>query len=458
MKKNSADVTIVNCVRNALSKEIGTPIGLLLVVSSLRKANIKTSFIDYQTVDTREPVSITAFLKVLSDSAPILAIGCYHDLLPLVVLTLKVLKRENPSKKIILGGHGPTAVASQLLRAFSFIDVVVKGEAEETMKELLEKMINRQATDEVQGISFKKHGKIKSTSCRPRIKNLSSLLPGYSAVSLRKYSLAYISTARGCPFNCAFCAASPFWQHTTTTREIKDVINEIGILYHRYKFRNFSITDDTFTLNKNRVLDFCRRFKKQFPDAKWSCYGRINLIDEETVAEMADSGCKSIFYGIESGSNRILKAVNKQFAVEEAEAAIKMSSKYLTCRLGFIWGFPFERFSDFLATINFIRRLKNYSKNIKIQFYMLNPTPSSQIYAEYGSSIKFNPNLPTDSEWLNTQETNPETRKKILQLVQKYPRVFPNFYYFPTSDLNKKLAIVRFLSRSKVIDNALDRL
>lgn len=453
MRKNSPDVTIVNCVRNTLSKEVGIPVGPLLVVSTLRKANIKTSFIDYQTVDVREPISIDTLLRFLGNSAPILTIGCYGDLLPLVVLGAKVLKEKDPSKKIILGAHGPTAVADQLLAAFPFIDIVVKGEAEETMKELIEKMINRQAIDEVQGISFRKHGKIKSTSCRPRIKNLSSLLPDYSAVSLRKYSLAYISTARGCPFKCAFCAASPFWQHFTTNREIKDVINEIGVLYHRYKFRNFKITDDTFTLNKNRVLDFCRRFKKQFPEARWGCYGRINLIDEEMVAAMADSGCESIYYGIESGSDKILRKASKQFTVEEAESKIKMSSKYLTSWLGFIWGFPFENFSDFLETIGFIKRLKDYSQNIKTHLYMLVPTPSSRLYAEYGASIKFNPNLPTDSEWLNTQEANPETKKKILQLVQGYPRVFPNYYYFPTSNLNKKLAIVRFLSKSKVIDN-----
>lgn len=458
MRKNSSDVTIVNCVRNLSSKEIGVPAGPLFVVSSLRKANIKTSFIDYQTVDARESISIDTLLRFLGNSAPILAIGCYRDLLPLVVLAVEALKREEPSKKIILGAHGPTAVADQLLAAFPFIDVVVKGEAEETMKELVGKMMNGQAVDDVYGISFRKNDKVKSNPPRPRIKNLSNLFPDYTVVSLEKYSLAHISTTRGCPFRCTFCAASPFWQHVTTTREITDIINEIGILYHNYKFRQFWITDDTFTLDKNLVLDFCREFKKQFPDAKWSCYGRINTINGEMIATMADSGCDRIFYGIESGSNKILRKINKQFTVEEAETKIKMSSKYLTCRLGFIWGFPFERFSDFLATINFIGRLKNYSKNIKIQFYMLNPTPSSSLYAEYGASIKFNPNLPTDMEGINTQKTDPKTKKKILQLVQRYPQVFPNFYYFPTPNLNQKLAIVRFLSKSKVIDNALDRL
>lgn len=458
MKENSADVTVVNCVRNTLSKEVGIPVGPLLVVSTLRKANIKTSFVDYQTVGAREPISIDTLLGVLRHSAPILAIGCYKDFLPLVVLAVEALKREEPSKKIILGAHGPTAVADQLLAAFPFIDIVVKGEGEETMKELVGKMINRQAIDNVRGISFRKDGEVESNPPRPRIKDLSRFLPDYSTVSLKKYSLAYISTARGCPFKCAFCGASPFWQHITTNREIEDVINEIGILYHRYKFRNFKIADDTFTLNKNRVLDFCRRFKKQFPEAKWSCYGRINLIDEETVVEMADSGCKSIYYGIESSSNKILRKVNKQFTAEEAESKIKMSSKYLISWLGFIWGFPFEKLSDFLKTVKFIKKLKDYSKNIKIHLYMLVPTPFSRLYEEYGPSIKFNPNLPTDSEWLNTQETNPETRKKILQLVQKHPRVSPNFYYFPTPNLSQKLAIVRFLSKSKVIDNALDRL
>lgn len=450
MRKNSSDVTIVNCVRS--TREIGTPLGPLLVLSSLRKADIKASFIDYQTVDARKPLSINALLKVLRHSAPILAIGCYQDLLPLVVLALEALKGEEPVKKIILGSHGPTAVAEQLLAAFPFIDVIVRGEAEETMKELVSKIMNGKAIDSVRGISFRKNGTVKSNPLRPRIKNLDRLLPEYSSVSFNKYSLAYISTARGCPFKCTFCAASPFWQHITTTREITNVINEIGILYHSHKFRNFYIADDDFTLNKNRVLDFCQRFKKQFPGAKWSCFGRINLIDEEMVAAMADSGCISIFYGIESGSNKILRKINKLFTVEEAEAKIKMSSKYVTLRLGLIWGFPFENLPDFLKTIGLIKRVKDYSKNIKTHLYLLIPTPFSRLYAEYSFSLKFNSNLSPQSEWLKSQEADSETKKKILRLVQRYPRVFPNFYYFLTPNVNKKLAIVRFLSKTKYID------
>lgn len=457
MRKNSSDVTIVNCARTFPSIRLGIPIGPLLLVSSLRKANIKASFIDYQTVDTQEPINIDALLKALRNSAPILAIGCYGTLLPLVVLASRVLKEEEPERKIILGGHGPTGVADQLLAAFPFIDVVVKGEAEETMRELVGKIMSGQNIDNVYGISFRKNGKVKSNPPRPRIKDLSQLLPDYSAVSLEKYSQAYISTARGCPFKCTFCAASPFWQHFTTIKEIKDVISEIGILYYSHKFRYFNITDDDFTLNKNRVLGFCRRFKRQFSKAQWSCFGRINLIDEEMVAAMANSGCNSIFYGIESGSNKILRRVNKLFTAEEAESKIKMSSKYLNLRISFIWGFPFEEFSDFLETIRLMKRLKNYSKKIKVHLNMLVPFPLSRLYAEYRTSIKFNPDLPTDSDWLKIQETNTDTKKKILQLVQKHPRVFPNYYYFPTPNLNKKLAVVRFLSKSKVIYTDSDR-
>jgi radical SAM superfamily enzyme YgiQ (UPF0313 family) len=233
------------------------------------------------------------------------------------------------------------------------------------------------------------------------------------------------------------------------------VVEEIKLLYEEYEIKRVNIFDDLFTLNKKRVFDFCAKLKEQRLDIEWTCLSRVDTVDEEMLRTMAESGCTGIQYGVESGSNKILKLIGKAYTRETAENTIRKSLRYMrTVVANFIWGFPFETMEDFFQTIFFMSKMAKMG--CLVEPHVLSPSPLSRLYKEYGKSIAFDERLCRDTTW---RKYSRHDKQHIVRLIKKYPRIFPDFYYYLSDTIFQKYDLLNragfsFVRLGSLVKNA----
>lgn len=220
------------------------------------------------------------------------------------------------------------------------------------------------------------------------------------------------------------------------TRSIENVIEEIKFLYEKYNQKISGFEDDTFVLSKKRVLKFCSEFKKEELDIKWGCHGRIDLMDTNLMKNMYESGCNQIYYGIESGSNRVLDIIKKGFKIETALKVVTESKKFFEdVTASFMWGFPFETRTDMYDTIIAMRIMSKAGANV--QMHLLGPLPFSSICKEWASeSIQFDENVMPDT--VKTDYVY-GYNKESINLIKKYPDIFMSHYHYKFDDFQKRI-------------------
>lgn len=411
----------------------------------LNEAGYRVTVRDYAAQSYRE-LDAREFGCLCEDGSDIVGVGCMSDTLPFIVHALEGFKAKHPEKTIILGGPGPTGVARELLEAFRFIDVVVKGEGERTMLELMDCIVGGERGDlvRVAGICCRDGSEVYDTPARERIKNLDELpLPRYESIPMEEYALVNLVFSRGCPYHCTFCDVAPLWGREHHRRSPENVIEELAFLKERFGKRHFEFTDETFVFKRAAVSDFCRALRAKGLDVDWSCTGRVNLIDEELLKEMSGAGCRALFFGIESGSDRVLANIRKDCTAREAVAALQLTGRFMKPVASFIWGFPFESVEDVAQTLLLMVYLSQVGVDTRLN--RLAPFALAPLFKEYGDRLvrlqgkrSASPKEPFEASVLP-----PEAR----DLIAKHPRIFPEFFWFGCERFDEKMQMVNLLDR-----------
>ena len=244
------------------------------------------------------------------------------------------------------------------------VDICVIGEGESTIRELLRNLDNYESID---GIAFKKDSFVVRNKDRKYIENLDTLpLPAYHLFPMEKYisnmnligankklRTMNVSTGRGCPYNCKFCSKS---FSGLRLRSIGNVIDEIKYLKNNYAIEGIAFTDECLVIKRDRVLELCE--KTQEMKLAWHCQGRVNLVDDELLLKMRSAGCTAVGYGVESGSQKILDAMNKKVTVSQAKRAILATQRAgLYPVIQMMFGYPGEDEATLRETVNFFREI-----------------------------------------------------------------------------------------------------
>ncbi len=340
------------------------PLGLASLAASLKAAGHEVTLLDMQgsLMDTPELER-----RLAAERPDLVGITAMTPTLPEALRVARVARAVSPGARIVLGGVHPTLDPDGVLE-HAEVDFVVRGEGERPLADLATALERHAALDAVDGLCRREGGKllVKPRACP--VADLDTLPPAdYSAFPVERYvehfahlrGLRGISmiVSRGCPFQCSFCAVHQTMSRKWRTRSPGSVVDQIGALKERWGVEGIWFKDSIFNLNRKWTAELCRLLVERKVGITWQALTRIDLVDEEELAMMRDAGLVQLDLGIEAGSPRTLRKLNKGIDVDQIREKVRLAKRYVKVFGFFMIGIPGEQLEDVEQTFALAREL-----------------------------------------------------------------------------------------------------
>jgi len=353
--------------------------------------------------------------------ADVVGITATTSMIPDAYKVAKMAKEINENVKVVLGGPHVTFLPERTMEECKSIDFIVRGEGEITFKELIEAIEKGHDFKNIKGLSFR-NKKVTNNPPRELIKNVDEIpMPSYDLLPMDRYKadgvkFGTVITSRGCPFNCIFCSSSLQFGKRWRGHSAERVINELSILRNEYGRKTIEFLDDTFTLVKPRAIDIANKIKKEGLDISWFASSRVDTFSKEIAEAMHKAGAHTVYFGIESGVQKILDFIGKRITPEQSKISVKNAKEAGLHTFGsFIIGFPQETREDINKTLKFSRKVGvDFA-----QFTVATPYPGTRLW-----NIALKEKLLTTMNWRKFTTLDPIlklkhfTRQQISRILQ----------------------------------------
>ena len=291
-------------------------------------------------------------------------------------------KRHRPSLLTIMGGPHVSFSAERTLNDYPGIDLIVAGEGERTIAELMANRCDTGKWSQIPGLVFRRDGRIVDTGPRPFIEDLDTLpLPARHLLPLSRYqALGYsisIITSRGCPYSCIFCQGRRMVGNRVRLRKAALVVDEIAEILS-YGIDRINVADDLFVSSRGKVREVCDEILKRGLKFAWSAFARVNTVDLETLKLMREAGCDSISFGVETGNPEMLKTIRKGITLDQVRHAVALCREAgILAHTSFIVGLPGETAETLRETAAFAASLGSL-----YGYHLLAPFPGTTVREE----------------------------------------------------------------------------
>jgi len=299
------------------------------------------------------------------------------------------IKSLCPEIPLIWGGYHPTLEPEQCLENI-YVDYVIRGQGEHALEELLNYFEDpaRNRLEFIGGLSYKKNSEIFHNETRKssNINDFPSFDYSLYGHVFENVSEATYIASRGCPFSCKFCCSSSFNRNNGMKfyqLTLDRVFSDLEFLISKYKLKKINFFDDNFFIDPKRIRKFIDGYKKRNFKFQWTAYGRCQFfanIEDELAKELKEIGLERVYFGVESGSQRILNMINKQMKVEDVLLALKKIDKHgILGDFTFINGFPNEKVADVFRSLGLRNRIKEISPKSSVRFFVFTPLPGTEM-------------------------------------------------------------------------------
>ncbi|MCK5707874.1 MAG: radical SAM protein [Candidatus Aureabacteria bacterium] len=446
------------------------PSGIMYIGSYLEKKGYNVKIIDayFYGYDVNKTVA-----AILNEGPSILGISCLTSNGANVYAIVRAIKKIAPKIKIVLGNIHASVFSSFYIKNAG-ADFVIHNEGEETLKNLLD-LIGKNKTifSEIKDLSWKKGKEAVNNKKNDKTLSLDEIpWPARHLVPFIKYTdgkykkvknknVDVLFSSRGCVNKCTFCCIGS--REKYRYREPIDVVDEMSYVHNKYGINIFEFGDPLFTFNKQRIIKICEEILRRNMKISWECEGHAKFITEDMLMAMKAAGCTGVYYGIESGTPRILKEIRKNASKNDIEKAIKNTNKMGIRPSGlFMLGFPGETEEEMFETMKFSVDLPLESA----QFAITTPYPGTSLYYELinKNEIKLkdedDPGFVEDwyrySAYSSYTDVEPiwlpmGITSKRLKQIQKI--ALRNFYFRPTK-VYSQIKKIKFSSVSHVVSLA----
>jgi anaerobic magnesium-protoporphyrin IX monomethyl ester cyclase len=407
-----------------------TPLGLGYLAAVLEKNQYEVDVIDCQVLK----LSHEEFKSEIGKRQPnIVGITSTTLTYKSGLQIAKIAKKVYPDCLTVLGGPHVTFWDDKALEECPELDIVVRREGENTLLELVQRIEAGKSYHDVIGTTCRKDGKIVKNPDRPYIENLDELpFPAHHLwpmERLRKYGTVVfpLVTSRGCVYWCDFCTAVRMFGRKYRMRNPKNVVDELEFLHKTYGANQFTFYDDAFTVDQYRTAEICKEIKNRKLQIKWDCETRVDMVTKELLLNMKEAGCIAVWFGVESGSQRVIDAMGKGFSLAQTMSAFKWAKEVgLMAIAGAILGFPGETKETALKTIKLVEKISPDD----VGYYIATPYPGTPMY----DLVKENGWLKiTDFDKYDTATPTFETPTLTMQELREIrEQAFQRFYLRPT--------------------------
>lgn len=386
------------------------PLGLAYVAAALRMHHHEVRLIDSvgeaieQHVSHHDDfilhgLSTAQILERIPEGTDFIGVSCmFSHEFPVSRDLVHAIKRRFPKARLLVGGEHVSALPEESIEQCASIDVVVRGEGEGTVVDILSSDCSDEALAAIPGVTWRDRlGTIRSSAARPRVRDIDSFpLPAWDLVPLNNYwkygmglgvnrgrSMPMLAT-RGCPYQCTFCSSPTMWTTKWLARKPEEVLAEIRSYMDMYGATNFDFYDLTAIIKRDWIIAFCKaildsglKFTYQLPSGT-----RSEAIDQEVARLLYQSGCRNMTYAPESGSPDTLRRIKKRVKIDRVLDSMRGCRREgLNVKANIIVGFPGDTFHDLAHTFSFILRMAVIGLN-DVTIQPFSAYPGSELFRQ----------------------------------------------------------------------------
>lgn len=408
--------------------EVFTPLGFLSLGAVAESLGHEVQILDLNLLiqdralewdhDNLDP----AVNVILARRADVIGFTTMCTTYPRTLRLVRKLARRQPGIRILLGGPQATAVDLDTLRAFPEIHGIVRGEAEASLGGVLKWCEGSLEGRKARGLTFRDGSEIIRNPDAPLIEDLDTLPePAWHLYPFEKVVPIPIDIGRGCPFECTFCTTNLFFRRKYRMKTPGRLLSECRKLMELTGQRRFFFVHDLFTVNRRMVVNVCEALIESGLDIEWRSSARVDLVDEELLSLLARSGCKNLFFGIETGSEERQRAIKKRIKVKDVvpklEAAMRLG---IEPTASFIIGFPDETLGDLRATAEMAWALTRAGVG-DLYIHNLLPLPGAAVTDRHRHELE----LEERPDWLLPLP------RADWEVVRSHRELFSGFHVFP---------------------------
>ena len=409
-------------------------LGTLILARKAELSGFKVKILRYWDASVSPKENYDGFKEefiqeIVSVNPRIVSFYCRCEEYHICIDLSSALKDESPEIIITFGGPQAELVAKATLATFPQVDYICCSEGENTIIPLLDVVVHEKGClKDIPGLVF-------------RAKNntiIQNQLPDFLSDNyirrFRYYDLIPqdliinsacmpIDVGRGCPFSCTYCSTKTFWKRKFRLRNLDDIVDEIEYVNQTYGIKKFDFMHDLFTVNKKRLLQFCDKLSSKGLNVSWGCDSRIDTIDREMIDRMVDCGLTDIFFGIETGSERMQNIIDKHLNLKSCYDVVEYCiSKGIQVTTSFIYGFPEEKEEDLSKTLKMAVEFQNFGCNVLTNLcHIMNGT---ELFARFNDTLEINRNTAYNNCIVGFNE--------LYDMIAENKQMFANFCDFPT--------------------------
>lgn len=448
-------VLLINPLTKFVWKDTMPPLGLAYLAAVLEQNSIGVGIID-ALVERKGPGVVAEEVKKIHPD--IVGIYCATEMRHDAFQTAYTIKQSCPEATIVMGGPHVTFAAEDTLENIQSVDIIVRGEGEDTFLELIKALEYGKDLTLIEGISFRDKDNIIHNSPRPFIQNLDALpFPARRLLPMDKYDFQIpfskmratnVISGRGCPIGCIYCSTSIMWGKRIRVRSPQNVVDEIEHVVKEYGIKGIYFLDDTFTFYKQRTMEICDEIINSNLGLTFFCESRVDSVDEELFQKMKQAGCKIIAFGIESGSQRVLDTMKKKIDISQAINAVHLCNKArIKSKTFFMYGLPEELPEEIESTYKLIY---NLNSDVKVAgICKIRPG------TELESIAKKKKVLPDGFSWANEPEPalrynqNERFDEEVAKIIMKVRReLFFKPAYIWRQLIDQNIKLLPYLART----------
>lgn len=434
---------IVFITPNVTRKASGECIGTLQLATILREKGVKCDILQYfRFGEVRE---FDAFLenciRLIEEKNPkIVSLYTRCDVYHIQLRIAQLVKEKWPHIYILCGGPQSDISAEETIRRIPWVDYVCCGEGENTIYPLVSSLLRGEPDLSIDGLVYRQGDQVIKNPRPALVQDLDELpLLDYSLFPFRdeeteKHERFPVDVGRGCPFGCTFCSTKTFWGRKFRLKSPKRIVQEIEQLHKLYGRTRFGFAHDMFTFNRNKVKEVCALIKALDFPIEWGCSARMDCIDRELIDVMVDAGLRGMFVGIETGSPRMQKLINKNLKLDRVlDIMGYMVEKGLDVSASFIYGFPEETEEDLSQTLALIAKIMQLG-SVKVQVHLCAFLMGTELSERYRDEM-----TPVQAYSDVTGELGV---KECADLIEAHPNLFQHMLEYKT-EFRTKLRFFR---------------